>query len=90
MVMREVIVRSHDGEPLKRVAVRAESGLVYVVNPALLPQFTAGTTHAVGFPAVDVYEFEERLFNRLHEHWETGVVRKDWAAMRRYHSVAAE
>lgn len=86
---RQVIVRSYDGEPLKRVAVRAESGLVYVVNPDLLAEFQAGATHAVGFPEADVFEYDDDLFHRLRQHWETGLMRKDWAATRPYRPVAA-
>lgn len=84
---RQVIVRSHDGEPLKRVAVRADSGLVYVVNPDLLTEFEAGATHAVGFPEADVYEYDEELFRRLRQDWEAGLMRKGWAAIRPHRSA---
>lgn len=85
---RIVIVRSHDGEPLKRVVVRAETGLVYVVKPELLPEFYAGATNAVGFPESDVYEFDDGLLHRLRQHWETGLIRKEWSTVKRYRSAA--
>ena len=64
-----VIARAWGGEPVRRTAVEYDGGAVYIVNPDQLDAWKAGETRPAGFPAEDVFEFNEAVFGALNEQW---------------------
>lgn len=66
-----VLVRAWGGEPLKRVVISASRALVYAANPESLARIASGETDPVGFPVVDVFEFDEERFAALAVTWKT-------------------
>jgi hypothetical protein len=80
-----VIVRSFGGNPLLRVAIQAENGLIYVVKPGTESRVESGETSAVGFPETDIFEYENEVFDRLRQEWQAGgtTERATWAALSR-------
>jgi|GEM_PF-4755936 len=53
-----VVVRSAEGQLLKRVVVKTTEALVYVANPDLLEAVKHGKSHAIGFPRNCVYPID--------------------------------
>jgi hypothetical protein len=83
-----VIARGFQGKPLKRVAMGRRKGLVYLANPALLAAIRAGESEPVGFPATDVFAFDDNEFAALEREWEArgSVAPAAWATLSRYAS----
>lgn len=81
-----VIARSWAGEPLRRVAIGVRNGLVYIVNPEHIEAVESGDSSAVGFPAEDVFVFQEETYTVLAECWrhDQTTERESWAALERY------
>jgi hypothetical protein len=81
-----VIARGYGGQPLKRVAVQAREGLIYIANPAVVGAVNSGDSHPIGFPASDVYNFDETAFNALVMEWEERgeTDRGLWSKLTRY------
>jgi hypothetical protein len=81
-----VIARAFGGEPLKRVAVGETRGSIYIANPLAIKAVEEGRSNAIGFPAEDVYVFDESIFCALEMEWResnrTSVAL--WAKLRQY------
>ena len=82
-----VIARGYRGEPLKRVAICAENGLIYVANPDYVYAVKAGDSFPVGFPPEDVFVFEKAAFLALRAAW--GLTQQEpppamWHPLRRF------
>ena len=71
------IVRAYGGEPLKRVAVESQRGLIYIVNPALSEAVKSGGSLPVGIQPSDVFEFDPDVFAALRGAWDRGDA-PDW------------
>lgn len=69
---RVVIARAYRGEPLRRVAIERRGSLIYIANPESLPDVNSGRSFPVGFPAGDVFGFDEGIYDELHRQWQTG------------------
>jgi hypothetical protein len=81
-----VMARAYQGEPWRAFLVKAAEKGAYLVSPESLAAFEAGECQPVGFPAEDVFEFEDALFALLVEQWERDG-KTDlalWQSARRY------
>ena len=81
-----VIARAYRGEPLKRVFISQSNGLVYVKNPDCMNGLEAAESLAVGFPAEDIFDFDDQVFGALAHEWqECGATSKEtWRRLKRY------
>jgi hypothetical protein len=80
-----VIARAYRGQPLKRVAIKAENGLIYLANPARLDAVKEGQSFPVGFPAEDVFAFNAEVFCALEQAYKDGQSnRAQWAILSRF------
>ena len=69
MVRNIVLAMAYRGEPLRRVFCVRSKALIYLANPERLGAVENGASSPVGFPARDVFEFDEALYARLREQW---------------------
>lgn len=53
---------------MRRIMVFRQNALIYLANPDCQDARDSG---GVGFPASDVFRFDEALYRRLREQWET-------------------
>ena len=65
MAFQMVMARAYRGEPWRSFLVRETEKGAYLVGPETLSAFEAGECQPVGFPAEDVFEFDDALFSRL-------------------------
>jgi hypothetical protein len=79
-----VIARAYGGEPICRVAVRSGNGLVYLANPAYIGEVDSGASWPVGFPAEDVFTYEDQIFKAMISRWrQMGETNQgDWLALK--------
>ena len=70
MTLRRVMARAYRGEPWLALLVSATDKAAYLISPESLRAFEAGECAPVGFPAEDVFEFNEHLFHQLRQEWE--------------------
>ena len=82
----QVMVRVDQGKPLRRVALMAENGLIYVSRNESLWAVKMGEINAVGFPKEDVYVFDMTLFKRLEAEWrgEDATKPETWGTASQY------
>jgi hypothetical protein len=80
MLGDRVLVRAIGGLPVELVAVEVKGGLVYVAHPGSLARVRAGISWPVGFPAEDVFEFDEGAHAALSDQWAVNrrLDRDDW------------
>lgn len=88
MAYRAVMARAYRGEPWRALLVSATEKAAYLVSPESLPAFEAGECTPVGFPAEDVFEFNDALFDRLRQQWESSARTDDamWQSATRLES----
>lgn len=84
--MDAVLIRASRGQPVKRLAVKRESGCVHAVNPEYIQQFNDGVISPIGFPSEDVFRFDEVRFRALELTWsQLGETKpQDWVGLTRY------
>jgi len=70
--MEEVVViaRAHRGQPVKRFALGARHGHIYLINPSAKAAVERGESSPIGFPEHDVFIFDNQVFSELSEQWE--------------------
>lgn len=73
------LARAYGDEPLKRVAIAAEGGLIYIVNPSIYDANAGDDGGGVGFPVDCVFAFDEDLFTRLRSAYEAKDRATLWA-----------
>jgi hypothetical protein len=81
-----VIARAFGGEPLRRVAVKCDHGLIYLAHPDFIEAVERGDSHPVGFPERDVYAYDAASFSVLEMEWrETGATTTaQWAKLMQF------
>ena len=65
-----VIARAHGGEPVRMIAFGRRGRVVYVANPSRVDAINTGDSEPIGFPAEDVFRFDETLYQQLRADWE--------------------
>lgn len=66
------MARACGDQPLERIAVSAERGLIYVANPSLSDAVKGGEDVGVGFPPDTVFVHEPELLARLQHAFSAG------------------
>jgi hypothetical protein len=85
-----VIARANRTEPLKRTAVCVAKNLVYIKNPDIQMESEEGS--GVGFPARDVFVFDEDIYKVLKKEWseKRSTSPEIWAKLKRYDTHASK
>ena len=86
MAFPMVMARAYRGEPWRSLLVGETEKGAYLVGPESLSAFEAGECQAVGFPAEDVFELDDALFDLLRQQWEREGRTDDalWQSARRH------
>ncbi len=79
-----VIAKAYGDEPLVRLLTGCQSGLVYVINPALAEDRDIVEFSGVGFPEDSVFQHSPDVADLLSRAWADG----DLAALSRYWAEA--
>jgi hypothetical protein len=77
MEAKEVIARDSRGRPLKRLMLEIQGDKGFICHPTTREDCANGRAYPVGFPLVDLFCFDERIFSRL----ESAVRRRDKRAI---------
>lgn len=87
-----VLVRAFEGQPLKRIVVRATDDILYVANPQGLDRVLAGESKAIGFRRQDCFAWSEQAFERLAKAYaaKSRTDMAEWADVRAFagHAIA--
>jgi hypothetical protein len=59
------IARAYHGEPLERLATGHGASVTYILNPSHVNAGGICTGDGVGFPKLDVFEYESHLMDQL-------------------------
>ena len=70
MEATRVIARAFRGEPLSRVAVHHENGLVYITTPDRIDAVKTGDWSPTGFPEEDIFLYNSDTYKELRAQWE--------------------
>jgi hypothetical protein len=65
MLPRQVIVRAHWGEPLKRIPVGASEGVVYIASGDPPADSSATVAASYGVAQDDVFEYDETAYSAI-------------------------
>ena len=89
MSRQMVIARASGGEPLLRVLVKIGEKVVYLANPDLFDAVVSGKSSAVGFPPIDVYDFDKSAFIELQDRWHEAQLDQPelWKPLKRFNST---
>ena len=68
-VVRKVIARAHDDEPLERVMLQVQNNVAYLAKPAQLDAVMTGEKRPVPVPIEDVFLFDEEIYAELIEQY---------------------
>lgn len=81
-----VIARAYRGEPLEREFISQSNGLVYVKSPGRMNGLEAAESLAVGFPAEDIFYFDDQVFGALAHEWQECATtsKETWRRLKRY------
>ena len=81
-----VLVRACGGQPLRRVFIHTEKGLVFVVNPDSITAVEKGDSIPIGFPRRDIFSFSSDIYQTLQaEFVKSGTVLvASWDACKRF------
>lgn len=79
MQYKLVIAKAHKNHPVKMILVESFPGVAFLSAPDRLKCVLEDKLDPVGFPAEDIFEYDEAIFNKLSAEWEADAMSVSWS-----------